>query len=393
MKRQIIFFIFFMKGKNMNFHMPTKVIFGSGVLSSLNEVLKNEIKATRPMLITDKGLRASGLVDKVIQQIGAVDVFDEIEPNPKSDTVNRAAILARQNKPDVIIALGGGSPLDAAKAIALLATNEGIIEDYEGRAKYKNAPLPLIAIPTTCGTGSEVTWVAVITDIKRKFKMSVKGPKMFPNFAIVDPDLLRTLPIPTIAATGMDALTHAIEAYTVKPATFITDMIALESIKMISESLEAAVQDIHGNKQARENLMYGSTIAGFAFGNSDVGGVHCISESIGALFDVPHGVANAIFLPYVMEYNLPECVDRFAEIAAVMGIKAKDKNIAAQKLLQKIRKLSRAVKIPSFRKLKIKPQHFEKIAQYSFQNNSNPSNARAATAQDYLGILQKAAGK
>ena len=376
----------------MNFHMPTKVIFGSGVLSSLNDVLKNELKAIRPMLVTDKGLRASGLVDKVLQQIGTVDVFDEIEPNPKSDTVNRAGALARQNKPDVIIALGGGSPLDAAKAIALLAVNEGVIEDYEGRAKYKNAPLPLIAIPTTCGTGSEVTWVAVITDIKRKFKMSVKGPKMFPNFAIVDPDLLRTLPAPTIAATGMDALTHAIEAYTVKPATFITDFIALKSIKMITESLEAAVQDIHGNTEARENLMYGSTIAGFAFGNSDVGAVHCISESIGALFDVPHGVANAIFLPYVMEYNLPECVDRFADIAGVMGIKAKDKSIAAQKLLKKIRKLSRAVKIPSFKKLKIKPQHFEKIAQYSFQNNSNPSNPRPASAQDYLGILQNAAG-
>jgi alcohol dehydrogenase len=376
----------------MNFHMPTKVIFGSGVLSSLNDVLKNKLKAIRPMLITDKGLRASGLVDKVIQQIGTVDVFDEIEPNPKSDTVNRAGALARQNKPDVIIALGGGSPLDAAKAIALLAVNEGVIEDYEGRAKYKNAPLPLIAIPTTCGTGSEVTWVAVITDIKRKFKMSVHGPKMFPNFAIVDPDFLRTLPTATIAATGMDALTHAIEAYTVKPATFITDMIALKSIKMITESLEAAVQDIHGNTEARENLMYGSTIAGFAFGNSDVGAVHCISESIGALFDVPHGVANAIFLPYVMEYNLPECVDRFADIAGVMGIKAKDNNIAAQKLLKKIRKLSRAVKIPSFKKLKIKPQHFEKIAQYSFQNNSNPSNPRPASAQDYLGILQNAAG-
>ena len=376
----------------MNFHMPTKVIFGSGVLSSLNDVLKNKLKAIRPMLITDKGLRASGLVDKVIQQIGTVDVFDEIEPNPKSDTVNRAGALARQNKPDVIIALGGGSPLDAAKAIALLAVNEGVIEDYEGRAKYKNAPLPLIAIPTTCGTGSEVTWVAVITDIKRKFKMSVKGSKMFPHFAIVDPDLLRTLPIHTIAATGMDALTHAIEAYTVKPATFITDMIALKSIKMITESLEAAVQDIHGNTEARENLMYGSTIAGFAFGNSDVGAVHCISESIGALFDVPHGVANAIFLPYVMEYNLPECVDRFADIAGVMGIKAKDNNIAAQKLLKKIRKLSRAVKIPSFKKLKIKPQHFEKIAQYSIQNNSNPSNPRPASAQDYLGILQNAAG-
>ena len=296
------------------------------------------------MLITDKGLRASGLVDKVLQQIGNVDVFDEIEPNPKSDTVNRAGVLARQNKPDVIIALGGGSPLDAAKAIALLAVNEGLIEDYEGRAKYKNAPLPLIAIPTTCGTGSEVTWVAVITDIKRKFKMSVKGPKMFPHFAIVDPDLLRTLPVQTIAATGMDALTHAIEAYTVKPATFITDMIALKSIKMITESLEAAVQDIHINTEARENLMYGSTIAGFAFGNSDVGAVHCIAESIGALFDVPHGVANAIFLPYVMEYNLPECVDRFADIAAVMGIKAKDKNSAAQKLLKKIR----IMQVPSF---------------------------------------------
>jgi alcohol dehydrogenase len=377
----------------MNFHMPTKVVFGSGVLNSLNDVLKNEIKAVRPMLVTDKGLRASGLVDKVLQQIGTVDVFDEIEPNPKSDTVNRAGDLARKNKPDVIIALGGGSPLDAAKAIALLATNDGVIEDYEGRAKYKNAPLPLIAIPTTCGTGSEVTWVAVITDVKRKFKMSVKGPKMFPNFAIVDPDLLLTLPTATIAATGMDALTHAIEAYTVKPATLITDMIALKSIQLISASLEAAVQDIKANNQARENLMYGSTIAGFAFGNSDVGAVHCISESIGALFDVPHGVANAIFLPYVMEYNLPECVDRFADIAAVMGIKAKDKNIAAQKMLQKIRKLSRAVKIPSFKKLRIKPQHFEKIAEYSLQNNSNPSNARAATAQDYLGILQKAAGK
>jgi alcohol dehydrogenase len=333
------------------------------------------------------------LVDKVIQQIGAINIFDEIEPNPKSDTVNRAGELARQNKPDVIIALGGGSPLDAGKAIALLATNEGVIENYEGRAKYKNAPLPLIAIPTTCGTGSEVTWVAVITDTKRKFKMSIKGPKMFPNFALVDPDLLLTLPTASIAATGMDALTHAIEAYTVKPATLITDMIALKSIQLISASLEAAVQDIQGNKQARENLMYGSTIAGFAFGNSDVGAVHSISESIGALFDVAHGVANAIFLPYVMEYNLPECVERFADIAAVMGIKAKDKNIAAQKLLQKIKKLSRAVKIPSFKKLKIKPEHFEKIAQYSFQNNSNPSNPRPATVQDYLGILKKAANR
>lgn len=374
----------------MRFHVPTKIIFESGAISRLKEVVEADSRASRILLVTDKGIVRSGIAAKALSQLPGTPVFDEIEQNPTHLTVNRGGSVARQLGSDLIIGLGGGSALDAAKGVALLAKNPGHIEDYEGRAKYRIAPLPVIAIPTTCGTGSEVTWVAVITHKERKFKMSIKGPLMFPAVALVDPDLLSTLPRPLVAGTALDALTHAVEAYTAKPATFMTDVWARESFGLVLRFIQDAYRDIEGNREAREGMMRGSLLAGLAFGNSDVGAVHCIAESIGALYDVPHGVANAVFLPFVMEFNLPVSAGRYAELARLAGIEESDDALASRKLIQRIRELSRAMGIPSFRGLGLKEHQLAEIAGKSFENNSSPSNPRDVTAGDYLSILKKA---
>jgi alcohol dehydrogenase len=373
----------------MRFQVPTKIIFGPGKIAQLNDVVQDELQAKNPFLVTDLGIRKSGIADRVTSLFPDIPVFDEIEQNPKHPTVDRAGEWVRDVKPDLIIGLGGGSALDAAKAIALLATNPGKIEEYEGRAQYKVPPLPVLAIPTTCGTASEVTWVAVITHTERKFKMSIKGPLMFPAVALVDPDLLATLPASLVASTGMDALTHAIEGYTVKPASPITDIFARASLKYVFQSIEEAFDDIQGNKRARERIMMGSMLAGFAFGNSDVGAVHCIAESVGSLLDTPHGVANAIFLPYVMEFNLPLSARRFAEISRLAGIHEVDDYEAARMLIQRIKNLSRKLQIPSAKDIGLTEAHFPDIAQKSFANNSNPSNPREASVDDYMQILSR----
>ncbi len=374
----------------MRFQAPTRIYFGSGMISRLKEITEEFSKESGLFLVTDRGIIDSGIADKVFKAYPGIQVFDEVEQNPKHSTVDKAGGIARKLKPDMIIGLGGGSALDAAKAVALLAANPGRIEEYEGKGKYKSPPLPVLAIPTTCGTASEVTWVSVITHTERLFKMSIKGPLMFPAVALVDPDLLVTLPSPLIASTGMDALTHAIEAYTVKPATFMTDIFARESLRLIFQSLERAYRNIKDDREAREMIMKGSMIAGMAFGNSDVGAVHCIAEAVGSLYDTPHGVANSVFLPYVMEFNLPAAKSRYAEIAQIAGIQEEEAEAVAQKLIRKIKDLSLSLKIPAFRDLGIEKDKFAEIAEKSFQNNSNPSNPREAGVADYMGILERA---
>ncbi len=372
------------------FYLPTKIIFGSGTVSQVKQIVEDEFRAVRIFLVTDKGIRKAGIDQGIVSEFQRITVFDDIEPNPKHDTVNRAGEIARKLSTDLVIGLGGGSSLDAAKAVALLVTNKGQIEDYEGKYKYKVPPIPIVAVPTTCGTGSEVTWSSVITHTKRKFKMSIKGPHTFPSAALVDPDLLMTLPQDLIASTGMDALVHAVEAYSVKPSTFITDLFAEQAIKLIFQSIERAYKDIEGDREARENMMKASMLAGVAFGNSDVGAVHCIAESVGAVYDIPHGVANSIFLPYVMEFNLPAAEDSYADIAGFIGIKEKSRKKSAEKLIKKIRDLSLRLKIPRFEQIGIKEDQFQFIAEKSFQNNSNSSNPREATVKDYFQILNSA---
>jgi len=374
----------------MRFQVPTKIFFGPGTVAQIEDIVKNELKAGKPFCVTDKGIREAGIAAKVTNRFPDMPVFDGIEQNPKHPTIDEAGRQVRDFKPDLVIGLGGGSSIDAAKAVALLATNPGSIEEYEGRAKYSVPPLPVLAIPTTCGTASEVTWVAVITHTGRKFKMSIKGPLMFPAAALVDPDLLQTLPASLVASTGMDALTHAIEAYTVKPATPITDIFARASLKYVFQSIEEAYDDIRGNSKARERIMLGSMLAGFAFGNSDVGAVHCIAEAVGSMLDTPHGVANAIFLPFVMDFNLPAAARRFAEISRLAGIHEVDDYEAAQLLIQKIKNLSRKLKIPNAKEIGLKKTYFPEIAQKSVANNSNPSNPREAEVEDYMQILSRA---
>jgi len=374
----------------MRFHVPTRIVFGNGVMSHLKDIIKTEIGASSFFLVTDNGIVQSGIAERVAGQLSNVTVFDEVEQNPKNDTVDRTGEMVRTAQPDCVIGLGGGSALDAAKAIALLATNPGKIEDYEGKARYSQPPLPVLAVPTTCGTGSEVTWVSVITHTARKFKMSIKGPEMFPAVAVVDPDLLSTLPPQLVASTGLDALTHAVEAFTVKPATFLTDFIALEALRLILRSIEAAHRDIQGNTLAREEIMKGSLVAGLAFGNADVGGVHCLSESVGAILDTPHGIANSIFLPFVMEFNLPVSAEKYAEVAQIAGIQGENDTASAMALIEHIKDLARKLDIPTFRETGVQEDQLMEIAQKSFENNSNPSNPREALAEDYLNILKKA---
>jgi len=370
--------------------MPARIYFGSGEIDNLKLIIDEYLKARNPVLVTDKGIVRSGLLSNVLAQFPGIKIFDEIEANPKSDTINKIARQIRQLKPDLVIGFGGGSPLDAGKALALLGTNHGSIEEYEGKEKYKNDPLPFLAIPTTCGTGSEVTWVSVITDVNRKFKMSIKGPEMYPAVSIVDPDLIKTLPPDIIASTGLDALTHAVEAYLSKPATLITDNHAVNAVRLILGAIEGAYNDIKNHHTHRENLMFGSTIAGFAFGNSDVTAVHCISESIGALYDIPHGVANSIFLPHVLSYNMPACFVKMAILARQTGIKQRDDYSAARSFIQGIQDLSRRLGIPLFKDLKIGKDQFERISKMSFENNSTPSNPRKLGQEDYLKILENA---
>ena len=377
---------------SVRYHVPTRIFFGRGKIEQLKTVIDMEIPSASAYLVTDPGIRESGIAGRVISQLDSVTVFDEIEQNPRQTTIDRAGKDIRKIKPELVIGIGGGSALDAAKAIALLATNPGRIEDYEGKTKYGRPPLPVLAVPTTCGTGSEVTWVSVITHTDRQFKMSIKGPEMYPAVALVDPDVLVSLPPHLIASTALDAITHALEAYTVKPATFITDIFAREALKLIFNFLEPAFENIRENHEAREGIMKGSLLAGLAFGNSDVGAVHCLAESLGSILDTPHGVANSIFLPYVMEYNLPDAEPRYADIARNIGIQEADDGLAASALIMRLKTLSGYLGIPSLRDTGVSRNHFADIAQKSFENNSNPSNPRKVAREGYLEILERAYG-
>jgi alcohol dehydrogenase len=377
--------------RTVRYHVPTRIFFGSGIIADLKTIIDKEIpSASSVYLVTDQGIKKSGIADRVIRQLETVTVFDEIEQNPRQTTIDRAGKNIRNTGPDLVIGVGGGSVLDSAKAIALLATNPGRIEDYEGRAKYVHSPLPVLAIPTTCGTGSEVTWVAVITHTERHFKMSIKGPEMYPAAAVVDPDSLSTLPPHLVASTGLDAITHAIEAFSVKPSTFLTDLFARESLKLMFKSLPKAYANIRDSAQVREEVMKGSLLAGLSFGNADVGAVHCLAEAVGSILDTPHGVANAVFLPHVMDYNLSAAESRYADIARMIGIDELDDGRAASALIRAVKDLAGSLGIPSLSEIGVRRDHFDDIARKSFENNSNPSNPRDVSYDGYISILERA---
>jgi alcohol dehydrogenase len=328
--------------KDFEFLMPVKVQFGSGVSQQIGQVV-SEYGGINVLVVTDPGLRKAGIVDPIMENIknsGAskVILFDEVQPNPRDISVQKAYDIAKKESVDMLVAVGGGSSIDTAKGIGVLLAHGGHIRDYairrDGGDLLTNDIIPLIIIPTTVGTGSEVTAWAVITNTEKHYKMSIGGPKLYPKVALADPDLLETLPGHIIASTGMDALTHAIEGYTATVSGPITDACGIYAIELIANNIREAV--FTTNMEAKANMLLGSLIAGICFGNSDTAGVHCMAESLGGLYDIPHGVANAILLPYVMEYNYLGDFKKFTKIAKALGEKIdnmSDRDAAYQSVL------------------------------------------------------------
>ena len=382
--------------KDFRFKVPQNIEFGVGSLKKLPEIL-NESKSEHVFLISDEGLAKLGVVKKV-QDIVEADglkctTYLGVVPNPTVDVVNESTKCYKESGATSIIALGGGSSMDVAKATGVLATYGGKITDYEGLYKVPGPIVPIIAIPTTAGTGSEVTWCAVITDTARMYKMTVGDPiHMIPTLAICDPTITLDLPQSLTASCGVDALTHCIEAYTVKVHQPITDALALKGISLIAQYLEKAYVNGH-DKEARRNMMIASTIGGMSFISSNVGAVHAFTETVGAWFDTPHGVANSLFLPYIMEYNIPACLDRFVDIADALGIERNGMNDQeyAYSAVQYVKDLNRRLNIPKIKEIKgITEDKFDAIAQRSADNVLSNDNAREIHKEDYLELLKKA---
>jgi 1,3-propanediol dehydrogenase/alcohol dehydrogenase len=303
------------------FQSPSRLVTGAGAVSHVGpEAARFGSKA---LLVTGRSSsKKSGALDKVIASIEAAGIefvlFNDVPSDPEVVTVENGVSLARDTGCDVIVALGGGSPMDTAKGISMMLGNPGSIVDYEFRPPEKAGP-PIIAIPTTAGTGSEITRFTVITDTERTVKMLLQGPGLIPTVSILDPELTYTVPPDFTAATGMDALTHAAEAYLSSAATPLTDIHALAAVKLIAEGLVPAT--LNGkNTAAREKMLLGQMEAGFAFGNASVGLVHAMARPLGAHFGVPHGKANALLLATVMEYNRPAAPERFVRLAEALGV-------------------------------------------------------------------------
>lgn len=378
---------------SFEFVLPTRIVYGSGVAGNLAEELAG-LGKKYPLIVTDRGLIKAGVVEKVLKGLReagmSYEIFDEVEPNPRDLTVQRGAEYARSKGTDALVAIGGGSSMDVAKAVGVILTHGGHIRDYEGLGKVERPICDLIAIPTTVGTGSEVTFWSVITDTDRHFKMSVGSPLIAARVALVDPDLVETLPPSIVAATGMDALTHAVEGYTCTLAEPITDACGIYAIRMIATNIRKAV--LENDREARASLLLGSLIAGICFGNSDIAGVHCMGEALGGLYDTPHGVAMAILLPYVMEYNYVTDYGKFAEMAKAMGedTDGLTEEAAAYASVLAVRKLNRDLKIPTLVEIGTKAEDLPELARRSAVNVSVDSNPRPAGEKDFLELFNKA---
>lgn len=377
------------------FILRTKVISEQGATNKAGSFLK-EYDVKKVLLVTDQAIVNAGLLGSMLENLTkeglSCVVFDRVKPNPKNTEVEAIASIAKENSIDGLIAIGGGSVMDFAKGVGVLLTHEGRVREWEGDFTLERDIAPLICIPTTVGTGSEVTWIAVITDTDRNFKMGIVDPKIAPKIALLDPDVIKTLPSSTVASTGMDALTHAIEAYTSRLSSPMTDALACKAIVMIKENLTSLVND-SSNLQASRAMLSASMMAGIAFNNANVGSVHCLSEAIGGYYDLPHGVLNSIFLPFVFRRNISADPARHAEIAYLLGAEkrfASEKEAALEgfNIIIKIRK---SLQLPKFNELKkVSPENFEHLAKVAKETPMDESNIKEISEEEYLDIIKEA---
>lgn len=382
--------------KNFFFNMPTSVEFGIDIIEKIGQKV-NELGKSKALIITDKGIISAGLLENIKKSLQyndiAYDIFDEVESDPGIQTIEKGVTITKGKDYDILIAVGGGSSIDTAKSISILITNGGRIKEYAGVNKVLKKGMPLIAVPTTAGTGSEVTTFAVLSDLENNLKFTISSRYLAPQLAILDPSLTITLPSKITAATGMDALTHAIEAYTSLISQSPANALALYAIKLILKYLPKAVANGE-DLVARTKMLEAQLMAGIAFNNALLGLSHAIASPLGAHFHIPHGIANAIMLPYVMEYNLPACKEKFAEIARLIidkNPKSFSEAELAYETIQTIKKLAKEIEMPQkLREVGVKEEGLKKVAKDVLKSGMLKFNARKADEIQILGVLKKA---
>lgn len=380
---------------SFSFTIPQNIKFGAGTLDLLPDLAK-ELGKSKGYIISGPHLNKIGMVAKcrkALKNAGMEsECFTETEGNPSTDTVVKATEGFKKSNADFIVAFGGGSPLDVAKAVAVLATYGGNIVDYEGAGKVMGPVVPMIAIPTTAGTGSEVTAFSVITDHSRNYKLTVVSNYLLPAYVILDPDLIATVPANTAAACGIDAMVHALKAYISKAASPFSDIFAREALRLIGGSIRDYVAD-RSNPAACESMMVGSLFAGIAFSHARLGNVHAMSHPVSAYFDVPHGVANAILLPTVVDFN-KDAADP-EKYRYIYGCISKDMgadiNFTPDMLATEIRMLNYELGIlPTLSDIGVTSDKFEQMADDAMKSGNIQCNPQFTMKNDILKLYEQA---
>ena len=369
--------------------------FGAGCISEIVTEANNR-GFKKALIVTDKDLVKFGVVKKVSDLLDkaelAYDVYDEVKANPTVDIVKKGVEVFKSSGADYLIAIGGGSPIDTAKAIGIIINNPefGDVVSLEGVAPTKNPCVPLVAVPTTAGTAAEVTINYVITDEEKKRKFVCVDPHDIPIVAVVDSEMMSTMPKGLTASTGMDALTHAIEGYTTLGAWELTDMLHLKAIDIIGHSLRGAVEN---DAKARENMALGQYVAGMGFSNVGLGVVHGMAHPLGAFYDTPHGIANAVLLPYVMEYNADYTGEKYKCIAEAMGVDTAgmDEKAYRKAAVDAVKQLSKDIGIPEkLHEIGVKEDDLPALAQAAFDDVCTGGNPRPCTVESILEIYKTA---
>lgn len=377
------------------FYIPSVNKIGAGCLAEAVSSMK-DFGFHKALIVTDSVLNQLGVVDKVsklLTESGIASVtYDGTAPNPTVENVEAGLALLKEHQCDCVISLGGGSPHDCAKGIALVASNGGKIADYEGVDRSAKPQLPLISINTTAGTASEMTRFCIITDTARHIKMAIVDKNVTPILSVNDSELMLGMPKGLTAATGMDALTHAVEAYVSIAANPITDACALKAVTMISESLRKVV-DNGGDAQARENMAYAQFLAGMAFNNASLGYVHAMAHQLGGFYNLPHGVCNAVLLPYVQAYNIQAAAGRLKDIAQAMGVdvSAMSDEQGAKACIEEIRKMAKDVGIPAgLKELGVKEEDFKTLAENALKDACAITNPVQGSESDVIELFRQA---
>ncbi|SCU94927.1 LAMI_0F00210g1_1 [Lachancea mirantina] len=375
----------------VGFYIPSVSLFGEGAVEEMVKMIKNK-GFKRPLIVTDPGIAKIGLSDKVSKLLSneglSVSVYDQTQPNPSMKNVKDGLNVLNANICDAVVSIGGGSAHDNAKAIALVATNGGDIQDYEGVNKSQKNSLPLFAINTTAGTASEMTRFTIITHEEKKTKMAIIDNNVTPVVAVNDPATMFGLPPALTAATGMDALTHCVEAFVSTAANPITDACALKGVDLINESLIAAFKNGQ-DKKARTNMCYAEYLAGMAFNNASLGYVHAIAHQLGGFYHLPHGVCNAVLLPHVQSFNKEDKIanERLAEISIHLGASEK----SAEAAIECIHKINRALNMPNnLKDLGVKREDFELLADHAMKDACHATNPIIFKKDEVIAILKQA---